>query len=369
MRSVDLNCPLNPMSPINHGKLAHWLNLPALQLADKDGGNWRDLTRNQKHLAVTGGTAGLLTKIGPSGRKGGYGCFNFTSLSAAYFDSPSLRRTEPFSVFAWFFHTGGRTVIGDYDTSGNSMSMEMYLDSGTLRVGFRAVSGGYYLANVATTIADSTWYHGGFVWDGANVIPYLNGKADGTPAAASGVVPTASGGRLRIGRPGEYSNGAYHWTGFIDDVVIYNRPLGAAQVGELFRRSSGGYKDDLFWLDGYRSVSLQSAPPSITSLDVITGTTAGNTLVTITGTGFTGTTGITFGGSAATSVSVTNDTTVTCRTPAHAVGAVDVVLTTGAGSDTEAGGFTYVAPSGGQSLGGGAGMGAAMGVRNPGLKS
>ena len=51
---------------------------------------------------------------------------------------------------------------------------------------------------------------------------------------------------------------------------------------------------------------------------------------------------MTFGGAAATAVTVVNATTVTATTPAHGAGAVDVVVTTPGGSATLAGGYTYV---------------------------
>jgi len=65
--------------------------------------------------------------------------------------------------------------------------------------------------------------------------------------------------------------------------------------------------------------------------------------VTITGARFDeGITGVTFDGTAATDVVVVNDTTLTCVTPAHAVGVVDVVLTrTDTTTRTLVDGFTY----------------------------
>lgn len=83
--------------------------------------------------------------------------------------------------------------------------------------------------------------------------------------------------------------------------------------------------------------------PELTSVSPSSGAIAGGTSITLTGTGFTGATGVTVGGSAATAVTVVSDTEVTCTTPMHSAGAVDVVITTAAGSDTLAGGFTYSA--------------------------
>jgi hypothetical protein len=88
--------------------------------------------------------------------------------------------------------------------------------------------------------------------------------------------------------------------------------------------------------------------PTVTSCSPSSGTTAGGTSVTITGADFVATpTSITFGGSAATSVSFTNSTTLTCVTPAHAAGAVNVVVTNpDAQSGTGINAYTYTAPGG-----------------------
>jgi hypothetical protein len=86
--------------------------------------------------------------------------------------------------------------------------------------------------------------------------------------------------------------------------------------------------------------------PSISGIDPSDGPVAGGTAVTISGADFTTTpdTSVTFGGSAATGVTVVNATTITCVTPAHAAGSVDVTVTNSNGSDTLTNGFTYHNP-------------------------
>ena len=79
--------------------------------------------------------------------------------------------------------------------------------------------------------------------------------------------------------------------------------------------------------------------PAISTIVPNSGPTAGGTTVVITGTNFTGGT-VTFDGTAAT-CTVNSDTQITCTSPAHAPGAVDVVVTTLGGSATSVGGFTY----------------------------
>lgn len=78
-----------------------------------------------------------------------------------------------------------------------------------------------------------------------------------------------------------------------------------------------------------------AVPTALTVTGVVpnTGPVAGGTSVVISGTGFTGATGVTFGGVAATSLTVVNDTTINATTPAGAaVGSVDVLVTTPAGT-------------------------------------
>ncbi len=89
-------------------------------------------------------------------------------------------------------------------------------------------------------------------------------------------------------------------------------------------------------------------PISISSLTPITGPTGGGTVVTVSGQGFTGTSGnvdiVGFGGISATTLTVLSETTLTATTPAHAAGVVDVVVGRSASGElvTEVGGFQYV---------------------------
>ena len=96
--------------------------------------------------------------------------------------------------------------------------------------------------------------------------------------------------------------------------------------------------------------SGQNPPPppstaSPTAISPVSGTTAGGTPVTITGTGFLAGATVKLGGTSATGVSVSNSTTITATTAAHAAGAVDVVVTnTDSQSGTLSQGYTYTTP-------------------------
>ena len=87
--------------------------------------------------------------------------------------------------------------------------------------------------------------------------------------------------------------------------------------------------------------------PTIGSISPVSGSTAGTTSITITGTNFVSGATVTVGGNACTSVVVVSATSITCTTPAGSAGAKDVVVTNSdTGAATSAGGFTYVTPIG-----------------------
>lgn len=86
--------------------------------------------------------------------------------------------------------------------------------------------------------------------------------------------------------------------------------------------------------------AMESDPPTITSITPNTGGTGGGTAVSIHGTNLNGATVVTFGGTTATAIVIT-DTLITCVTPAKTAGAQNVIVTTPAGSVTSTGGFTY----------------------------
>ena len=101
------------------------------------------------------------------------------------------------------------------------------------------------------------------------------------------------------------------------------------------------------------AITIDTVSPSI-------GSASSGTGVTITGTGFTGATSLTFGGIEATSLNVVSSTRVTAVTPARAQGAlavtpntVDVVITTPSGSAMKTNAFTQETTTIGQAAYGG----------------
>jgi hypothetical protein len=87
---------------------------------------------------------------------------------------------------------------------------------------------------------------------------------------------------------------------------------------------------------------LYGSGPVITGLNPTTGPIAGGTVVTITGTGFTGATTVTFDTTTVTPT-VNSDTSITVTSPAHAAGQINVTVTTpiGTSANTSSDDFTY----------------------------
>jgi hypothetical protein len=73
--------------------------------------------------------------------------------------------------------------------------------------------------------------------------------------------------------------------------------------------------------------------PRVTGDSVTVGPAAGGTSVTITGTGFTAATAVSFGGVPAASFTITSDTSITAVSPGAAAGTVDVTVTSAGGTD------------------------------------
>ncbi len=112
--------------------------------------------------------------------------------------------------------------------------------------------------------------------------------------------------------------------------------------------------------DGLFVLPAPTGTAALTGVVPAAGDALGGQVVTLVGEGLSTSTAVTFGGVAATSVVVLDDRRVQATTPAGVAGAVDVVVTTGAGDLTLTFGFTYqdrlhvnaIAPASGPAAGG-----------------
>ncbi len=86
------------------------------------------------------------------------------------------------------------------------------------------------------------------------------------------------------------------------------------------------------------------AVPTLNTVTPNSGPIGGGTSVTLTGTGLTGASSVTFGGVSATGWTINSPTQITATIPAGNAGVVNVSVTTAAGSASLTNAFTYIAP-------------------------
>jgi hypothetical protein len=113
---------------------------------------------------------------------------------------------------------------------------------------------------------------------------------------------------------------------------------GAGQVSVTVTNPSGGGSATL--ANGFTYTDLPGI--TVTACNPSSGPETGGTNVTITGTGFQSGASVSFGGSPATGVAVPSATSITCATPSHPPGPVNITVTNpGGASATLNNGFTY----------------------------
>jgi hypothetical protein len=191
---------------------------------------------------------------------------------------------------------------------------------------------------------------------------YATGFASGTGYPTGAVyLSTRCGGSGRGGGGVStlYSAWATVTWDFTSAVVSYERAASTPTVNptlavydlhgnELYNRPVAGVADgSQMYAQAYLVLGPGFVPaPRLTRISTRSGPTSGGTSITITGTGFTGATGVSFGASAAASFTVNSDNSITAVSPAAPAGTVDVTVTTAGGPSATSGAdqFTFVAP-------------------------
>jgi len=167
---------------------------------------------------------------------------------------------------------------------------------------------------------------------------YVGAAFKGTLSPVSGV--TAGGNTVTITGSGLSTATAVHFSAASATPTVVNDsqltvvvPAGTAAgpVG-VSVTTAGGTSNGL----SYTYVAV----PTLTSVSPSSGSVAGGTSVTLSGTGFTGATAVSFGATAATSFTVNSSTQITAVAPAG-TGTVSVTVTT-AGGTSNGLSYTYI---------------------------
>jgi hypothetical protein len=170
-----------------------------------------------------------------------------------------------------------------------------------------------------------------------SISPATGPRAGGTAVTITGVRFTGTSGVA-------FGGAAAAFTLVSDTQITAVAPAGTAGTVDVTVTTAAGASQTVT-ADQY--TYIQPAP-AITAVSPDNGPIAGGTAVTITGTDFDGTTAVSFGATPATSFTVVSPTQITAVSPAASdVGAVDVTVTTAAGTSTTgaADQYTYTFPA------------------------
>jgi hypothetical protein len=230
------------------------------------------------------------------------------------------------SAYAWkLATTDGDGSVTNYTwsaTNANRMAAEVIVISGRKNVTPTPISNTAYItSNTIIRAADITAAaHDDVVWAGFNYCSTVQASV----------------------KPSDFTNGITETAGAaIGADIAYLLDVAAGALGD----KDGSMVAAVTTKHAFMFCLPIQIVPTVTSLDVTSGTTAGGTTVVITGTGLYGASAVTIGGSAATSFSVVSDTSISFVTPAHAAASNLQVQVTGPGgssSDVAGDNYSYV---------------------------
>jgi hypothetical protein len=185
----------------------------------------------------------------------------------------------------------------------------------------------------------------------SNPAPTLTGISPASGAAAGGTAVTITGSGFLAGAT--VSLGGTQATGVTvmsSTSITAITPAHAAGTVNVIVTNSDTQSGTL--TQGFTYTAVSNPAPTLTGISPASGTAAGGTAVTITGTGFLAGATVSLGGTQATGVTVMSSTTITALTPAHAAGAVNVVVSNAEQqAGTLADGYTYTSITAGLGLG------------------
>jgi IPT/TIG domain len=240
--------------------------------------------------------------------------------------------------------TGGAEELGEGNL-GSSVALSADGDTALAGARFDAEGAG---AVWAFARSDSEWSQQG---------PKLTATGElGEGQFGSSAALTADGDTALIGAPHDDTSLGAAWT-FVKDGGVWEQQseqTSGPQGGkDGFGRSLALAADGAAALIGapraehrlgaVSSFLGNSPPPVVTSVDPASGSTAGGTLVTITGEGFLEGATVQIG-AVATSVQVVSETEITAVTAPGAPGAAEVLVSDANGASTGGASFTYVEP-------------------------
>ena len=239
------------------------------------------------------------------------------------------------------------------DSAGNSYNLAIGPTSGTA-----LQQSIYYTANIvggSNTV--TVTFNQAAAFPDVRILEYTGINTLDVKAAASGNSTVANSGAAT-------TTSAYELIFGADMVATTTKSAGTGFTSRIITAPDGDIAEDKIvtatgsnsatatlgsagpWVMQMVTFSSSSVPaPTVSSVSPNTGSTAGGTVVTITGTNFVAGASVTFGATPATNVTVVLGTQITATAPAGSAGAVAVTVTNPGGqSGSLSNGFTYIVP-------------------------
>jgi hypothetical protein len=135
------------------------------------------------------------------------------------------------TMTAWIYQTVNSQdrIVGVFAAQGSDIPQYgTLLSSGKIRVELHNGTSYFCNAYSNTSYATNTWQHIAAVFDGSKLQFYLNGQPDGATSCV-GSLRRDSAPYVYIGSRGDLYSAEY-FTGYIEDVAIYNKALGAQEI-------------------------------------------------------------------------------------------------------------------------------------------
>lgn len=168
--------------------------------------------------------------------------FNGTSGYVGVPNNPSLEFSGPFTVEGWIKATtvpsgGTEDIIIKGQDANVSGDWAMTIGPNRELRPHATIGGTWRHFDCGTTLNSNTWYHVAMVYDGSEVIGYVNGAADGF-LTVTGAVHTSSN-PVRLG---SYSPSASFgfFPGSLDEISVYDRALSALEIQQIYDAGTNG---------------------------------------------------------------------------------------------------------------------------------
>lgn len=216
-----------PTNFLTDGLVGHWT-------FDGKDMNWTTGTLSDKSSQGNNGqVVGMSTTTTPTIGKIGQ-AFDFDGVNdQVNIDSPVYPANTNWSISAWVKSSAsGKVVYGEGQNGVNGRKINLLSVTGKLRIQIQNTAGNILNLSSTSDVFDGNWHH--FVFSDANgsAVLYIDGVQDASNFnyTRTGTFPQDSS---NIGCIQEISCNDW-FSGYIDDVRLYNRALSASEMKQLY---------------------------------------------------------------------------------------------------------------------------------------